>query len=145
MTAKSTLLIMAHGSRKAAANREFLQLVNSLQAQQLGYSSIVGCFLELASPNLVQAIAACFEDVCLGDACLEGARLEAEHLEENQTQFELYPLFFNGGNHIKRDIPAQIQQAQQQFPHIQIQQRPYFGSSPLLAQWITQHLQADNG
>ena len=86
------LLIMAHGSRSETANDEFRALVERVaeaaHASGQEYVAVIPCFLELAKPSLIEAI----------------QQLEHQPVEAVQ----LYPLFFNKGKHVGRDIPAQI-------------------------------------
>ena len=54
------LLIMAHGSRSETANDEFRALVDtvaeSAHAAGQEYVAVLPCFLELATPSLIEAI-----------------------------------------------------------------------------------------
>lgn len=117
----SVLIMMAHGSRKIEANEEFKQLVDKVALTATDYTLVTHCFLEIASPNLETCITQC-------------AALGYQH-------YDLYPLFFNQGNHVTRDIPQQIQQAQQQHPQCHIRQLQYFGLFNGLATSIHQHIQ----
>merc|ERR1711916_258963 len=84
-TTQTALLIMAHGSRASAANEEFLAFVNKLAEQNQHYTAVRGVFLELSEPSLVQAVHS------LAD--------------QGINTFQLYPLFFNCGKHVQKDIP----------------------------------------
>jgi sirohydrochlorin ferrochelatase len=117
----SVLIIMAHGSRKIEANEEFAQLVEQIAAISTEYALVTHCFLEIATPSLEDCIN---EYVALG-----------------YQHYDLYPLFFNQGNHVTRDIPQQIQDAQQQHPSCHIQQLNYFGLFGGLAHSVHQHIQ----
>ncbi len=122
---QKTLIIMAHGSRKEAANQEFITLVEAMKNNPLDYHRIEHCFLEIASPNLQTTV----ENL----------------LNEGQTQFDLYPLFFNQGNHVSRDIPKQIQHIQERYPNCHIKQLSYFGQYQQLQETIGQHINEQNG
>ncbi|MFT5116913.1 MAG: sirohydrochlorin ferrochelatase [Kiritimatiellia bacterium] len=121
---KHVLIIMAHGSRKTEANNEFEQLIKVMSTQGLDYIMIKHCFLEMAEPNLPSVIEEC--------------------LSLGYKQFDLYPLFFNQGNHVSRDIPEQIQAVQQQHPECSVRQLDYFGSFDQLAHGITEHIYRQN-
>jgi sirohydrochlorin ferrochelatase len=116
------LLIMAHGSRREAANDEFRALVAQIAQTLEGYREVRAIFLELAVPDLAQACA------------------ELAGTGEEVTHIDLYPLFFNQGKHVERDIPAQIAQVQQGYPQLSVRQLPYFGSSAQLAGLVVQHI-----
>ena len=118
------LLIMAHGSRSDTANNEFRALVEtvaeSAHASGQEYAAVIPCFLELAQPSLVEAIQ------------------QLEHQPVSTVQ--LYPLFFNKGKHVGRDIPAQIEDARQRFPDLSIELLEYFGNAHGLTSLILQHV-----
>lgn len=121
---QTVLIIMAHGSRNPAANSEFGQLVSSIAKQTSDYAIVTPCFLELAQPSLQDAI--------------------SEYLKLGYHQFDLYPLFFNQGNHVTRDIPAQINQAQEQHQECVIRQLDYFGKFNQLGNSVIAHIQQQN-
>ena len=118
----TALIIMAHGSRKTEANEEFAQLVRKVALTATDYAVVTHCFLEIASPTLEDSVKECLPLGC--------------------QQFDVYPLFFNQGNHVSRDIPKQIQQAQQQHPECHIRQLHYFGMFNEMANSIHQHIQS---
>lgn len=117
---KRLLLIMGHGSRRTEANQEFQQLVANINAEQLPYDAIRFCFLELTEPRLNTAI-----DQAIAD---------------HYSDIDLYPMFFNHGNHVGRDIPEDIAEVCQQHPHLNLRQLDYFGLFQGLADTINQHV-----
>lgn len=120
MTTNKALAIIAHGSRNNAANEEFLELVCQLAGTTREYADLRGCFLELASPSLPEAVA---------DLVAEGHR-----------QIDVYPLFFNQGKHVARDIPALVEEEKRVYANTEIRLLPYFGSFSGLAGMIEAHL-----
>ena len=120
----NALLIMAHGSRSETANDEFRALVKivaeSAHASGREYAAVIPCFLELAQPSLIEAIQ------------------QLEHQPVSTVQ--LYPLFFNRGKHVGRDIPAQIEEARARFPDLKIEFLDYFGNAPGLAGLVLSHI-----
>lgn len=123
------LLIMAHGSRSDTANDEFRALVETVaeSAHAVGeeYVAVLPCFLELAFPSLIEAIQ------------------QLEH--QPVTHVQLYPLFFNKGKHVGRDIPAQIEDARARFPELSIELLDYFGNAKGLAPLVLSHIVAQSG
>lgn len=111
---------MAHGSRRDAANQEFAKLVKDVDANNPNYALTVHALLEQAPPSL-------------GEAC--------KALPEGIAEIDVYPLFFNCGKHVEKDIPLQIAEIMEEMPHCQINLLPYFGSTPHLARWILQHVE----
>lgn len=123
------LLIMAHGSRSETANDEFRALVERVSeaahANGQEYAAVIPCFLELARPSLIEAIQ------------------QIEHQPVETVQ--LYPLFFNKGKHVGRDIPAQIEEARERFPDLDITLLDYFGNSEGLADLVLGHIASQKG
>ncbi len=106
-----SLLLIAHGSRREAANQEIRQLTASL-AERLGdrYDHI-GCgFLELADPDIPTAIDA---------AVARGA-----------TEVVILPYFLATGRHVAEDIPAIVTDKRAQYPAVRIHMSPYPGAVP---------------
>ncbi|EKF74776.1 hypothetical protein A11A3_07128 [Alcanivorax hongdengensis A-11-3] len=116
------LLIMAHGSRSDTANDEFRALVETVAQNSHDYVAVLPCFLELAFPSLLEALQ------------------QLEHQPVDTVQ--LYPLFFNKGKHVGRDIPAQMDQARQRYPHLSLQTLTYFGNAEGLAPLVLQHIRS---
>ncbi|GLS26950.1 sirohydrochlorin chelatase [Marinibactrum halimedae] len=119
--APKALLLMAHGSRAEVANNEFLATVEKVKIVTPGYDYIGGIFLELSAPLLVD----------------ESAKL----YEKGFRSIDLYPVFFNQGRHVSRDIPNQIEKAVKACDGLTIQLLPYFGSNDELPTLISQHIQ----
>ncbi|MDX1803257.1 MAG: CbiX/SirB N-terminal domain-containing protein [Alcanivorax sp.] len=116
------LLIMAHGSRRDTANDEFRALVERVAQHRHDYVAVLPCFLELAFPSLLEALQ------------------QLEHQPVDTVQ--LYPLFFNKGKHVGRDIPAQMDEARQRYPQLTLQMLDYFGNADALAELVLGHIQS---
>ncbi|MEC8428269.1 MAG: CbiX/SirB N-terminal domain-containing protein [Pseudomonadota bacterium] len=119
---ESALIIIAHGSRLASANEEFFELVSTVANTTEGFGQVLPAFLEAAPPTLLQACQTAVD---------AGAR-----------QIAIYPLFFNNGRHVGKDIPALVAEAMDHFPSIDFELRDYFGSNPQLAQTVIEHLKS---
>ncbi len=115
------LIVIAHGSRSRAANEEFKQVLAKLDGGTLGYAHIEAAFLEAAAPSL-NAVVECLS-ICPVDS------------------IDVYPLFFNCGRHVSRDIPALIESIGGQYPDISLSLLPYFGSFNGLATVMSQHIE----
>lgn len=118
------LLIMAHGSRAEAANDEFRLLVEQVAEQRHDYVAVLPCFLELARPSLMDAL----------------QQIEHQPVETVQV----YPLFFNKGKHVSRDIPDQVEEARQRHPHLRIELLEYFGNAGGLVSLVLDHIDAQS-
>ena len=101
-----TLLVVAHGSRRAESNQEVVSLVEGMQAQhhgsseQAGFDHFAAAFLELAEPSIGDAINACVEKGC--------------------RQITVLPYFLSAGRHVVEDIPREVALAAKQHSGIDL-------------------------
>lgn len=109
------LLVIAHGSRRDAANQEFRQQVAAI-AERVPHHPVEAAFLELAEPGIVAA---------LQDMAGQGA-----------SRIDVFPLFLNAGKHVSVDIPEDIEQARQALPGVEIQLLDYLGRSERLPELV---------
>lgn len=107
---KTSLLLVAHGSRRSTSNDEVRQLA-ALMAEQAGshYHSIHCAFLELAEPSIPEGIEQCIRD---------GA-----------GEVIVLPYFLSAGRHVAEDIPAEVQGKQSEHPEVTVRIAPYLGKS----------------
>ncbi len=113
----TTLLIIAHGSRRAASNDEVLNLASRIRAMpHPGIADVRAAFLELAEPSIPDALADC-------------ASLGA-------GEIIVFPYFLAAGTHVSVDIPEEIAAFKKKFPHVQVTLTPHLGASTTLGQTI---------
>lgn len=103
------LLIIAHGSRRQAANEEFRQQVAAI-ASRAPHDMVEAAFLELAEPGIEDGIT---------QLATAGA-----------TVIDVFPLFLNAGRHVSEDIPTDVDSARKRLPGVQINLLDYLGKSP---------------
>lgn len=116
-TETKALLLVAHGSRRAASNIEVVRLADQLQADLAAdFTMVKAAFLELAEPSIPEGITAC-------------ADAGADHVV-------VLPYFLNSGRHVAEDIPAEIETARQQLPDIKITLKAHIGASPEMHQLL---------
>jgi sirohydrochlorin ferrochelatase len=109
-TASTHLLVVAHGSRRAASNEEVKTLVDRLRASQGGrFGSIEAAFLELAEPSI--------ED---GLAMLAG---------RGASHIVVMPYFLAAGSHVSQDIPEMLAAFRAARPNIELTLKPHVGSA----------------
>ena len=92
-----SLILFAHGSRRQQSNTEVAILTEKVLRRPDSPYDIVTCaFLELAEPNLNDAISGI--------------------IKAGIDNITILPYFLNSGSHVQRDIPALIAQARADYP-----------------------------
>ena len=105
-----SLLIIAHGSRRAASNEEVRALADSVRAQPgQTYDHVEAAFLELAEPGIPEGLAALAEN---------GA-----------TEIVAFPYFLAAGTHVAQDIPEAIAEFGGRHPQVGVRLTPHLGAS----------------
>ncbi len=118
-----SLLVVAHGSRRAASNDEIRGLTRSLAERAGGTYGRVACaFLELAEPSIPEG---------LRQAIAAGA-----------TQIVVLPYFLSAGRHVVTDIPAEVEMVRAERPDVSIVIAPYLGAAPALREVLLELAQA---
>lgn len=93
----NALIILAHGSRRRESNKEIAEMADSVAAIADGaYDNISYAYLEVVEPTLLQAI--------------------DKVIHDDMSRVTVMPYFLNSGNHVTRDIPAMIKQAEAKYP-----------------------------
>ena len=105
---KRCLLIVAHGSKREASNKEVADRARSIKTKiNDQFSEVDYAFLELASPLLEQKL----------------DELAAKKMDE----IIVFPFFISAGNHVIKDIPEIVERAQQKHPTIKISITDHLG------------------
>lgn len=108
-----SLLIIAHGSRRAASNDEVRQLAERVRAQAgQAYDHIEAAFLELAGPSIPAGLAA---------LAAKGA-----------SEIVAFPYFLAAGTHVAQDIPEAIAEFCAAHPAVKVRLTPHLGASAVL-------------
>jgi sirohydrochlorin ferrochelatase len=108
-----SLLIIAHGSRRAASNDEVRELARAVAAQPgCTYDRVEAAFLELAEPSIPDGLA------LLADA---GA-----------ADIVAFPYFLAAGRHVAEDIPAEIGIFAARYPAVNVRMTAHLGASSAL-------------
>ena len=110
------ILIIAHGSRRAASNQAVEQLAQ--QMETAAGHPVRAAFLELAQPSIAEGI----------DACVASGA----------DRLDILPYFLAPGRHVREDIPQQVQQAMGKHPHLNWQLLPHLGNAASLAEFMLQ-------
>ena len=117
------LLVVAHGSRRAASNEEVVCLVEKLASKvSAQFDRTMAAFLELAEPSIVDGV----------------DRL----VEQGATEIIVFPYFLAAGKHIAKDIPEEIAIATKKHPSVSIHVTSYLGASEGLVDHMDSFLSA---
>lgn len=116
----NALLIIAHGSRRAASNDEVFILADKLRAAS--DVLVAGAFLELAQPSIADAI--------------------DQLVAQGATSILTFPHFLAAGTHVTQDIPDQLALAEARHPSVQFTRLPHLGSLDGIPALILQLLPA---
>lgn len=110
----NALLIIAHGSRRAASNDEVRRLAGRLSGERNPVFGIVeSAFLEIADPDIVRGVEHC--------------------VNRGATRVTVVPYFLSAGRHVAEDIPGELVEAADRFPGIVIESTPHIGDSEAMA------------
>ncbi len=116
-----SLLLVAHGSRRAASNDEVRDLTEQLRQQAQGRYAQVNCaFLELAEPSIPDGIEAC--------------------IQAGAQEITVLPYFLSAGRHVAEDIPQEVAIKQQEYPQLKIEIAPYLGSTTQMSELLLAHV-----
>jgi sirohydrochlorin ferrochelatase len=118
---KTALVLMAHGSRHAAANEDLRALADKIRAM-LRYDLVVASYLELAEPDIR---AACRNCIAAGAT-------------------DLIPYFLSAGVHMRRDLTEMRSQLAAQYPNVQFKLAEPLGQHPLLLDVVLQRADEAN-
>jgi len=123
MTEKSTrtgILLFAHGSSVDDANRGVHELASQIAARG-PYSYVRAAFLELARPDLPEAV--------------------AQAVEAGIHRVIVIPYFLALGRHLQRDLPALIAPLRQKYPEVVIDVGQALEGHPLMSSIILGRVQ----
>lgn len=109
-----SLLLVAHGSRRAESNAEIEQLTARIAARAGDeYQVVEHAFLELAAPSIPDGIQRC--------------------LDQGATTVNVLPYFLARGTHVVEDIPRQVAIKQAEHPQADIRITDYLGTADEIA------------
>ncbi|MHB0972908.1 MAG: sirohydrochlorin chelatase [Thiobacillus sp.] len=104
-----SLLIIAHGSRRAASNDEVRALADAVRAHAgATYDHVETAFLELAEPSIPGGLAA---------LAAKGA-----------SEIVAFPCFLAAGTHVAQDIPGAIAEFTAAHPAVAVRPTPHLGA-----------------
>ncbi|MEO7243640.1 MAG: CbiX/SirB N-terminal domain-containing protein [Rubrivivax sp.] len=113
MTTKPGLILFAHGARDPAWAQPFEAVAAAVRAARPSLPVRLA-FLELMTPDLGGAAAALVAEGC--------------------DTVTVLPLFLGAGGHVRRDLPALLEQVQAEQPTLRLSVRPAIGELPDVVQ-----------
>jgi sirohydrochlorin ferrochelatase len=107
------LLVVAHGSRRAASNQEIFDI---LSTKTTHYISISAAFLELATPSISEGV-----DFCV---------------KNGATEVVVLPYFLSAGRHVSEDIENALAPKRLEYPQLTITIKPHIGAANGMAEML---------
>ncbi|HXI09881.1 MAG TPA: precorrin-8X methylmutase [Thermodesulfobacteriota bacterium] len=96
---RKAVLVLGHGSKAEEANETLRQVAASI-GERGGYGFVIPAFLQLASPDIKEAI-----ETMVGKGYLD---------------ITVMPYFLYMGLHVKDDIPAELEEARKRHPGLKV-------------------------
>lgn len=118
-TMSSAILLIAHGSRRAAANADLVQLAETVRTR-CPDDIVEIAYLELTEPTIPQGAARC--------------------VERGATDVRMSPFFLSAGTHIAEDLTGFQAEFATQFPGVRFQLCPPLGLHPLLVEALLERM-----
>ncbi len=115
---RRALLLVAHGSRRAASNEEVRRVAARLHATG-AFDHVVAAFLELAEPDIPTGIEHC--------------------LTAGVDEVLVYPYFLSAGRHVSEDIPRAVAAKQAEHPDARITLAPHLGAAEGIGEAVLRH------
>ncbi|HEY2516089.1 MAG TPA: sirohydrochlorin chelatase, partial [Polyangiaceae bacterium] len=106
------ILVVGHGSRDAAANREFEAFV-AAYAERRGEGTVERAYVELAQPAVAEGLDA---------------------IAARSSRVIALPLFLFAASHVKNDLPLALDSARRRWPQVRFDAASALGVHPSMAQ-----------
>ncbi len=105
-----SLLLVAHGSRRAESNDEIAQVAGLLRKRvQEDYAHVLHAFLELAEPSIPDAI--------------------DQLVTKGSSDITILPYFLSAGRHVHEDVPGIVNAKQNEHSEVNLHISPYLGEA----------------
>lgn len=115
----SAILLIAHGSRRAAANADLVRLAEIVRIRR-PQEIVEIAYLELTEPTIPQGAARC--------------------VERGATRIRMSPFFLSAGTHIAEDLAGFRREFSVQYPGVQFQLCPPLGLHSLLVEALLERM-----
>ena len=118
---KTAILLMAHGSRIPEANVAVHEIAGMVKKMS-GYDIVEVSFREQHAPNIQKGI----------DACVA----------QGAERILLIPYFLYMGAHVLEDLPAELEEARQRYPQVDMAMGRHLGVHQKLAEIVVERIAA---
>lgn len=115
----TAILLIAHGSRRAAANADLVHVARRLQ-ERVPEQNVEVAYLELTEPTIPQGLQQC--------------------LTRGATRVQMLPYFLSAGAHVMDDLTEFRREFLQQNPGIECEISPPLGLHPKLIDVLVDRL-----
>lgn len=119
LPADTAVIVIDHGSKRAAANEMLLDIVAQYK-KVTGTAIVEPAHMELAEPTLEDAVRAC--------------------VAQGATRIVVHPYFLAPGRHSTSDIPAMVSDAARSHPDVSFHVSAPLGVAPQLADIMQQRI-----
>ncbi len=113
------MLLISHGSPRDEANNAFSELTDRIAAR-LNCNNILPTFFSIKRPNIMDQV--------------------GKLVEQGVERIIMLPYFLGNGQHIRADIPEQLEQCNKQYPEIEIEFLPTLQGEPGLEDVLAERL-----
>jgi sirohydrochlorin ferrochelatase len=121
---RTSLLVVAHGSRRRLSNDEVRCLARRMTDHARGrFREVRAAFLELAEPSIPDGIQEC--------------------IDAGAERVVVVPYFLTAGRHVVEDIPRDVETKRTEHPHVDIVIAPYLGEADAMVELML--TRADDG
>ena len=118
----TAIVLIAHGSRRAEANAELVQLAEKVREQRSD-CLVAPAFLELAEPSIPAAVRDC--------------------IEQGAQRVLLFPYFLSSGVHVTRDLEEFRRRFADEHPTVEFRLARPLGAHPGIPSLVLELLQTD--
>lgn len=113
-------LLIAHGSRRATANQDLVQLAEIVRQRQL-FPIVETAYLELADPTIPAGARRC--------------------VDQGATCVRMFPYFLSAGEHVSGDLKKFREEFAAAYPGVRFELCPPLGVHPLIVDIVLERLQ----
>lgn len=122
---RKAVLLIAHGSRRAAANQDLVRLAEMLRERSV-FPIIEISYLELAEPTIPEGAARC--------------------VSAGAEEVLLLPYFLSAGVHVQNDLDEYRSEFAREYPETEFKLCAHLGLHPLMLEIVLDRLrEADEG